>query len=251
MLGSRYLDLISSAFVAVLLISNVAALKVFVVGPLVFDGGALIFPLSYIFGDVLTEVYGYAASRRVIWQGLFWLVIFNLIMVVCIALPGEPSWQQSVGQEAYQRVLGISPRLALAGWLGFFWGEFCNSFVLAKLKLRTGGRYLPLRTIASTVAGQLVDTGLFCVVAFAGVLSQASLLNYILTGYFYKVAVEVLMTPCTVWTVNFLKRREGLDAFDEGVSFNPFSTRVANDLQDRAPEGGVRSGGRVDPDLAD
>ena len=126
--------------------------------------------------------------------------------------------------------------MAFAGLLGFFWGEFCNSFVLAKLKLRTGGRYLPLRTIASTVAGQLVDTGLFCIVAFAGILSQASLLNYILTGYFYKVAVEVLMTPCTVWTVNFLKRREGLDAFDEGVSFNPFSRVSANEVDDRAPQ---------------
>lgn len=222
-MGFRYLDLISSAFVAVLLISNVAALKVFTLGGLTFDGGALIFPLSYIFGDVLTEVYGYSVSRRVIWQGLFWLVIFNLIMMICVALPGESGWEQSVGQSSFARVLGLSPRVAFAGWVGFFWGEFCNSFVLAKLKLLTEGRYLPLRTIGSTVAGQLVDTGLFCVIAFGGVLPQATLISYTLTGYVYKVAVEALMTPVTLWTVGLLKRREGVDAFDRGVDFNPFS----------------------------
>ena len=224
-MGFRFLDLISSAFVAVLLISNIAALKVFVLGPFVFDGGALIFPLSYIFGDVLTEVYGYSVSRRVIWQGLFWLIIFNAIMCICIALPGEPSWQAQVGEDSYRKVLGISPRVALAGWLGFFWGEFCNSYVLAKLKLANDGRYLALRTIGSTVAGQLVDTGLFCVVAFGGLLSQATLINYVITGYFYKVGVEALMTPVTLWTVGFLKRREGVDTFDRETNFNPFAGR--------------------------
>ncbi len=224
-MGFRFLDLISSAFVAVLLISNIAALKVFVVGPFVFDGGALIFPLSYIFGDVLTEVYGYSVSRRVIWQGLFWLVVFNAVMCICIALPGEPDWESKVGQESFVKVLGLSPRLALAGWLGFFWGEFCNSYVLAKLKLATNGRYLALRTIGSTVAGQLVDTGLFCVVAFGKVLTQPTLLNYIFTGYLYKVGVEALMTPVTLWAVGFLKRREGVDAFDRETNFNPFASR--------------------------
>lgn len=224
-MGYRFLDLISSAFVAVLLISNVAALKVFVVGPLVLDGGALIFPLSYIFGDVLTEVYGYSVSRRVIWQGLFWLLIFNLVMCACIVLPAEPDWERTVGQKAFVTVLGLSPRLALAGWLGFFWGEFCNSYVLAKLKVATGGRYLPLRTIGSTIAGQLVDTGLFCIVAFGGLLTQATLLNYIVTGYFFKVGVEALMTPVTLWTVGYLKRCEGVDTFDRETNFNPFATR--------------------------
>ncbi|MBX3169291.1 MAG: queuosine precursor transporter [Candidatus Eremiobacteraeota bacterium] len=224
-MGFRFLDLISSAFVAVLLISNIAALKVFVIGPFVFDGGALIFPLSYIFGDVLTEVYGYSVSRRVIWQGLFWLIVFNAIMSVCIALPGEADWETKVGQANFVKVLGLSPRLALAGWLGFFWGEFCNSYVLAKLKLATGGRYLPLRTIGSTIAGQLVDTGLFCAVAFGGLLSQTTLLNYIVTGYFYKVGLEALMTPVTLWTVAFLKAREGVDIFDRETNFNPFASR--------------------------
>jgi len=222
----RYLDLISSAFVAVLLISNVAALKVFLLGPLVLDGGALIFPLSYIFGDVLTEVYGYSASRRVIWSGLFWLVIFNLVMGLCIVLPPEGDWNRVVGQEAYSKVLGISPRLAVAGWLGFFWGEFCNSFVMARMKTLTHGRHLALRTISSTVLGQLVDTGLFCLVAYGGLLTSAQLLNYTVTGYFLKVGVEVLMTPCTLAVVGFLKRREGLDADDSHTNFNPFAFRL-------------------------
>jgi uncharacterized integral membrane protein (TIGR00697 family) len=221
--GYRHLDQITAAFVAVLLISNVAALKVFVIGPFVLDGGALIFPLSYIFGDVLTEVYGYSTSRRVIWQGLFWLLVFNIVMMACIALPAEVSWESSVGQGAYERVLGISPRLAIAGCVGFFWGEFCNSYVMAKLKVRTQGRYLALRTISSTVFGQLVDTGLFCIIAFAGILSTPVLFNYILTGYLYKVAVEVLMTPVTLNAVRSLKRREGCDAWDVNTNFNPFS----------------------------
>lgn len=221
-MGYRYLDLISSAFVAVLLISNVATLKVFQVGGLVFDGGALIFPISYILGDVLTEVYGYAASRRVIWQGLFWLVIFNLVVAVCVVLPPEPEWDDNFRQEALQRVLGLSPRIALAGCIGFFWGEFCNSYVLARLKIHTRGRFLALRTIASTMLGQLVDTGLFCLIAFAGILSTTKLLGYVLTGYLYKVGVELVLTPLTVTVVGWLKRREGVDADDSTTNFNPF-----------------------------
>lgn len=220
--GTRYLDRITAAFVAVLLISNVAALKVFVLGPLVFDGGALIFPLSYIFGDVLTEVYGYAVSRRVIWQGLFWLVVFNVVMAICVKLPGEASWQVQVGQEAYARVLGISMRVAVAGWLGFFWGEFCNSFVMSRLKVYTQGRWLALRTITSTILGQLVDTGLFCLVAFGGILSSAALVNYTLTGYVYKVGVEVLMTPVTYAAIAYLKAREVAAPDESQLDYNPF-----------------------------
>lgn len=220
--GFRYLDLISTAFVAVLLISNLATLKVFQVGGLIFDGGALIFPVSYIFGDILTEVYGYAASRRVIWQGLVWLIVLNVVLAVCVALPPEPQWNASVGQEAMQRVLGLSPRIALAGCVGFFWGEFCNSYVLARLKVHTGGRYLPLRTIGSTVLGQLVDTGLFCLVAFGGILSGTQLVSYTLTGYLYKVGVEIVLTPLTLVAVGWLKESEGVDAYDSDTDFNPF-----------------------------
>lgn len=208
---------------AVLLISNVAALKVFTLGPFVLDGGALIFPLSYIFGDILTEVYGYSVSRRVIWQGLFWLLIFNFVIYITTLLPAESDWQSTVGQESFQRVLGITPRLAAAGCLGFFWGEFCNSYVMARLKVATQGRYLALRTILSTVLGQLVDTAIFCIVAFAGILGLPVLLNYILTGYLYKVAVEVAMTPITLRVVRRLKKTENSDAWDEHTNFNPFA----------------------------
>jgi queuosine precursor transporter len=218
----RYLDLITAAFVAVLLISNVATLKVFQVGSLVFDGGALIFPLSYIFGDVLTEVYGYRVGRRVIWQGLFWLFVFNLVIQVCVALPAQHEWNVEVGQDAFSRVFHLSPRIALAGLIGFFWGEFCNSYVLARLKIKTRGRYLPVRTIASTLVGQLVDTGLFCLIAFAGLLPGSTLAVYVVTGYVYKVAVEVIMTPATFQAVNFLKAAEGCDADDSQTDFNPF-----------------------------
>lgn len=218
----RYLDRITAAFVAVLLISNIAVTKVFVLAGLTFDGGALIFPISYIFGDVLTEVYGYAASRRVIWQGFFWLVVMTATLAACVALPPEPEWNANVGQAAYARVLGVAPRIAVAGIVGFFWGEFCNSYVLARLKVRTKGRWLAFRTIASTLVGELVDTALFCTIAFGGVLSQATLLNYTLTGYVYKVVVELAMTPLTLKVIRWLKQAESSDPFDQGVDFNPF-----------------------------
>lgn len=214
--------MITASFVAVLLISNIATLKVIQIGGLVFDGGALIFPLSYIFGDVLTEVYGYSNSRRVIWQGLFWLVIYNLVISVCIALPAEADWDREVGQDALVRVLSHGPRIALAGVVGFFWGEFCNSYVMARMKVHTAGRHLALRTITSTVLGQLVDTALFCVIAFGGVLSAGKLANYIIVGYVYKVTVEVLLTPLTCWTVGYLKATEKFDADDSETDFNPF-----------------------------
>lgn len=218
----RYLDMITAGFVAVLLISNIATLKVFEVAGQVFDGGALIFPLSYIFGDILTEVYGYQKSRRVIWQGLFWLIVYNLVLSICIALPAEPEWDQQIGQDALVRVFSHGPRIALAGVIAFFWGEFCNSYVMARMKVHTAGRHLALRTVTSTVLGQLVDTALFCIIAFGGVLSPAKLANYIVVGYVYKVAVEVIMTPLTCWTVGYLKETEQYDADDTATDFNPF-----------------------------
>ncbi len=212
----RYLDLLSGAFVAILLISNVAVLKVFQVGPLVFDGGALIFPISYILGDVMTEVYGYRASRRVIWQGLFWLLAFNLTITVCVHLPPEASWQKSVSQEAFVKVLGISPRIALAGCVAFFWGEICNSYLMAQLKQRHQSRHLALRTISSTLVGQIVDTLIFCTIAFAGILDRAAWTNYVITGYAYKVLVEIALTPVTLGAIHFLQSREasGVEAVE-------------------------------------
>ena len=218
----RYLDFITASFVAVLLISNVAALKVFKIGGLVFDGGALIFPVSYIFGDILTEVYGYQVCRRVIWTGFLWLVVYNLIMIACTYLPAEPSWDQKVGEKAFQSVFANSPRLVTAGILGFFWGEFANSFVMAKMKIQSQGRFLWMRTIGSTLVGELIDTGLFCVVAFAAILPWQELANLTVTGYLYKSAVEIVMTPATYAIVAFLKRTEQRDTYDRDTNFNPF-----------------------------
>lgn len=219
----RYLDLITASFVAVLLISNIAAIKVFTLGGLAFDGGAFIFPVSYVFGDILTEVYGYQRSRRVIWTGFFWLVVMNLVLFVTNLMPPEPGWNQSVGQEAYGKVLGIAPRLAVAGLVGYFWGEFSNSYVMARMKVIQEGQGLWKRTVGSTLVGELVDTLLFCLIAFAGVLPWETLRSYILTGYVYKVLVEVIMTPLTYQVVSFLKRAEQTDVYDRETDFNPFA----------------------------
>jgi uncharacterized integral membrane protein (TIGR00697 family) len=219
----RHLDTITSAFVAVLLISNVAALKVFVLGGLTFDGGALIFPVSYIFGDILTEVYGYKVCRRVIWTGFAWLLIYNLVLGACMVLPPEPGWNEGGRQHAFEQIFGLSPRLVLAGIVGFFWGEFSNAYVLARMKIWTKGKHLWSRTIGSTLVGELVDTALFCTIAFAGFMSTKTIINYTVTGYVYKSLIEILMTPVTYKVVHWLKSSEGVDAFDTDTNFNPFT----------------------------
>lgn len=221
----RYLDLITASFVAVILISNVAALKVFVLWGRPFDGGAFIFPVSYIFGDILTEVYGYKRSRRVIWTGFLWLLVLNAVMGLTIAMPPDPDWDRTVGNDSFRRVFSLTPRLAAAGILGYFWGEFSNSFVLAKMKVWTQGRYLWLRTVGSTLVGELVDTALFCVVAFWGVMPAQTIVDYTITGYLYKTLVEVVMTPVTYLVIGFLKREEGEDYYDIRTRFNPFALR--------------------------
>ena len=222
----RYVDLITASFVAVLLISNVAALKVFVLWGRPFDGGAFIFPVSYIFGDILTEVYGYRRSRRVIWTGFFWLLVMNFVMGLTVIMPPEADWERSVGNENFRRVFSLTPRLAAAGILGYFWGEFSNSYVLAKMKILTEGRFLWMRTIGSTIVGELVDTALFCTIAFWGILPPAQLIDYTFTGYVYKTTVEVVMTPVTYLVVGFLKREENVDHYDVGTNFSPFAWRT-------------------------
>ncbi len=216
------LTTVTAAFVAVLLISNVAAIKVIQLGGLVFDGGALLFPVAYIFGDVLTEVYGYRKARSVIWMGFFWLLVMNVVLKITVAAPPEAGWNESVGQEAFQKVLGLSPRIALAGLAGYFWGEFANSYLMARMKVWTEGKHLWTRTIGSTLVGQLVDTAIFCTIAFYGVITNSQLLNYILVGYLYKCLVEISMTPVTYAVVSRLKKIEGTDHFDRDVNFNPF-----------------------------
>jgi len=216
----RAFDLIMALFVAVLLISNVASSKIVRLGPLSFDGGTLLFPLSYIFGDILTEVYGYARSRRVIWVGFLSALLLAGTLALVGWLPAAADW---AGQDAYRAILGQTPRIVLGSLVAYFAGEFANSYTLARLKLRTRGRLLWLRTIASTLVGQAVDTGLFVVIAFAGVLSPSLLASVVVSNYVFKVAVEAAATPVTYKVVDHLKRVEGVDHFDWSTNFSPFA----------------------------
>jgi hypothetical protein len=218
----QYIDIVTSAFVAVLLISNVAATKTVALGDLAFDGGTILFPLSYIFGDILTEVYGYARSRRVIWIGFACAAVAALVFAIVGALPAASFWGN---QAAYDAILGQTPRIVVASLLAYFAGEFSNSFVLARLKVRTAGRWLWLRTVGSTLIGQAIDTAAFVVIAFAGTMSGTDLWLILVSNYVFKVGVEVLFTPATYWIVNALKRAEGEDFYDRETNFNPFLLR--------------------------
>jgi uncharacterized integral membrane protein (TIGR00697 family) len=195
-------------------------------GPLTFGAGVLFFPLSYVFGDVLTEVYGYARARKVVWAG-FGATIFASIMstVVLAFAPAPGEWNQNY-HAAMQTVFGNTPRLVLASLIAYFCGEFCNSFVLAKLKLRTEGRYLWLRTIGSTIVGEGIDSLIFYPLAFYGLWSNDQLLTVMTTNYSLKVGWETLMTPVTYKIVNALKRAESEDYFDRGTNFTPFSLKA-------------------------
>jgi queuosine precursor transporter len=226
----RYFDLILAAFAVVLVVSNISSTKVATLemGPVlanwkpVFDGGTFLFPLTYIFGDVLTEVYGYARSRRVIWFGMGSSLISSLIFGAITLLPTDPS---SPTKGAFESVLGFVPQIVLASLAAFFVGEFLNAFVLAKLKVATQGRWLWTRTIGSTLIGQAADTLIFTLLAFGFgpyALPRDVLWQVIVFNYVYKVALEVVLTPVTYWVVGFLKRAEGVDVFDTKTDFNPF-----------------------------
>lgn len=227
----RYFDLTMAAFVTVLLLSNVlGAGKVAVVelpwiGPWPFGAGILFFPVAYVLGDVLTEVYGYARARRCVWAGFAGLVFLAFMSSVVVALPPAPTWD---GQAAYEAIFGQVPRIVFAGMLAFWAGEFTNSFVLARMKVWTGGRHLWSRTIGSTLVGQGVDSLIFYPVAFLGAAgwTDALVLQVTLTQWALKVTWEVLLTPVTYLVIDFLKRREGVDLFDESTNFTPFSTEV-------------------------
>jgi uncharacterized integral membrane protein (TIGR00697 family) len=228
----RFFDIILGIFIAVLLVSNVASsAKIVDLGfsvlniPMAFDAGTILFPIGYVFGDILTEVYGYQRSRRVIWTGFFSLALAALVFWVISILPGEVTWQGYAGDKAYQSILGgmSSGGIVLASLAGFWLGEFSNSFILAKMKILTRGRWLWSRTIGSTLVGELVDTVMFVVVASAfGVFPWSLFLTLTLTNYLFKVAVEVLMTPVTYLVVRALKRAEGEDYYDRDTNFNPF-----------------------------
>lgn len=217
--AGRAYDLVLAAFVAVLLISNIASTKILVLGPFTFDGGTLLFPLSYIFGDILTEVYGFRRARRVIWAGFAATGVMAVVLALVGTLPPAADWPH---QEAFAAILGQTPRIVAASLVAYWAGEFSNSWILSRMKVRTRGRYLFARTIGSTLVGEGVDTALFVTVAFAGVLPGGLLLAVAVSNYLFKVGVEVAATPLTYAAVNRIKRAEGVDVFDEGISYNPF-----------------------------
>ena len=193
--------------------------------PLAFDAGTILFPVSYIFGDILTEVYGYKQSRRVIWAGFACLALSALVFWMVSRMPGEATWQGYAGDDAYNVILGgmSSGGIVLASLAGYWTGEFTNSFILAKMKVLTRGRWLWARTIGSTIFGQLVDTVLFVVVASAfGVFPWSLFLALTVTNYLFKCGVEALMTPVTYGIVAALKRIEAVDVYDRDTNFNPF-----------------------------
>jgi queuosine precursor transporter len=215
----RYFDIIGGLFVAVLLISNVTASKIVQMFGLPFDGGTILFPLSYIFGDILTEVYGYARSRRIIWLGFAANALAALTFAMVTALPAAPFWPH---QEAFATILGVVPRIVLASFIAYLAGEFSNSYILAKMKIFTHGKWLWTRTIGSTLVGEGVDTLIFVTIAFAGTMPGHSLLLMILFNYLFKCGIEVVFTPVTYAVVGFLKRHEHMDVYDVGTRFNPF-----------------------------
>jgi queuosine precursor transporter len=201
----------------------VAQIDLPVVGPTPFGAGILFFPISYVIGDILTEVYGYSRARRCIWAGFGALLFMVFMSVVVVALPPDPTW---TGQAAYEQVFGAVPRIVLASILAFWAGEFANSYVLARMKVWTKGRHLWTRTIGSTLVGQGVDSLIFYPLAFYGVWNDHLLLRVLLIQWALKVGWEVLLTPLTYAVVGTLKRREGIDVYDEATDFTPFSTRV-------------------------
>lgn len=216
----RYLDSLTIGFVVVLLVSNLVGPKICQLGPLLVSGAQLLFPVTYICGDVFTEVYGYAASRRAIWMGFFGMGLLAVMGQIAVALPPAPGWHN---QQAFATVFGLVPRFAVASLVAYWAGEFTNSYTLAKLKLLTGGRFLWTRTIGSTISGQLVDTCVVILIAFWGVETAPKMLIMIASSYGFKVAYETLATPLTYVIVRQLKRAEGVDAFDRGTNFNPFA----------------------------
>jgi uncharacterized integral membrane protein (TIGR00697 family) len=216
----KYYDLLVHIFVVVLLISNLVGQKICAVGPFRVSGAQILFPITYIFGDVFTEVYGYGASRRAIWLGFFASAILTLMGLFVVWVPADPGWPN---QKAFEAVFYTVPRFIVASLVAFWAGEFTNSFVMAKMKLWTEGRHLWTRTVGSTVAGQAVDTVIVIAIAFGGRAPLRTVLTIIGSAYLFKVVYEVLATPITYWIVNSLKRHEGVDVYDRNTNFNPFA----------------------------
>ena len=217
----RYFDYLMAAFVAILLLSNlIGASKLATIEGFTFGAGILFFPLSYVLGDVLTEVYGYANARRCVWMGFAALIFMAVMSYVVVAMPPAADWD---GQAAYESVFGSTWRIVAASIFAFWAGEFVNSFVMAKMKIWTGGSKLWARTIGSTFFGQAVDSLIFYPIAFLGIWSTQQVLTVMATNWLLKVLWEALLTPVTYAVVGWFKAREGVDVFDEGIDFSPFA----------------------------
>lgn len=220
----KYYDLVMASFVTILLCSNViGAAKVCTVWGFTFGAGVLFFPISYIFGDILTEVYGYARARKVVWAGFGAIIFASFMSWVIVSLPPATGWND---QKAYESVFGQTPRIVFASLAAFFAGEFANSFVLAKMKIFTSGRYLWTRTIGSTIVGEGVDSIVFYPLAFLGVWETRLVVTVMISNYIIKVVWETLVTPVTYQIVGFLKREEQEDFYDYDTDFTPFSLEV-------------------------
>jgi uncharacterized integral membrane protein (TIGR00697 family) len=217
---SYRLVIITAVFITCLITANIIAVKLISLGPFVLPAAVFVFPLSYIFGDVLTEVYGYRTARRVIWLGFACNLVFVFFAWVGQLLPPAGFWE---GQGAYESILGYTPRLLAASFLGYLAGEFANSFVLARMKIRTRGRWLWSRTIGSTIVGEGLDSAIFITLAFIGTPDFAAVM--ILNHWMFKTGVEVVLTPATYAIVNWLKRKEGVDTYDHETRYNPFAVR--------------------------
>jgi len=211
---------IAVIFVTCLITANIIAVKIMSLGPFLLPAAIFVFPVSYIFGDILTEVYGYRQARRIIWLGFLCNLIFVIFAWVGQLLPPAPFWEN---QEAYESILGYAPRILAASFCGYLVGEFANSFVLAKMKILTRGRWLWSRTIGSTIIGQGLDTSIFIILAFMGTESFVPIM--ILHHWLAKIGIEAIATPLTYAAVNYLKKKETIDTYDHETNFNPFAIR--------------------------
>jgi uncharacterized integral membrane protein (TIGR00697 family) len=215
----RYYDVAVALFVASLITANIIAVKLIQIGPLILPAGVVIFPVSYILGDVLTEVYGYNYARRAIWLGFLGNFVAVIAIWVAGILPAPPFWQ---AQQAYDTILGFTPRLLVASFAAYLVGEFANSTVLAKMKIWTKGRYLWTRTIGSTIVGEGLDSIIFILIAFGGQMDSSALITAIWSQWLFKSLYEIIATPLTYYVVNTLKRVEGVDVYDTTTDLNPF-----------------------------
>ncbi len=213
------LPILSGFFIAILLISTITSTKIIDIGSLSLDGGTLLFPFSYIFGDILTEVYGYKNTRKIIWTGMISMILFSLLVMLIGILPANSDW---TNQAAYDAILGTTPRIVLASVIAFFIGEFSNSYVLAKMKIWMNGKKLYLRTIGSSIVATGLDTVIFILIAFVWVFPPSLIITLIISNYIWKLGTEILMTPFTYRVIGYLKKSDRSDIYDVHTEFNPF-----------------------------